>query len=414
MSAGYNALTSGVPLSASAYNANVQAWERQSLSMFGCGVLSGLVLSDGGSLDLDVSSGVAQGLEAVAVPGFTGSAPNNVTRYVWLDWTPDAATDPQTYTGSLIFSASSTSPGANLVPLGRVTTVAGAITLITNENRQELARWTDGQTFVIGVNRVVVDDGNGWVGINKTPTVALDVSGEVLTDSTVTAGTVLTALGQFLEPSNIEGLSATKTLTAASPNVQWLIALSADRDVKLPANADITPGSSLSIINAGDPGTGAQNHNLILKTSAGSAITGGTIAPGSRVDITPILSVNDPVWPTAVYPFNASSDLPADPLRFYIPAAAVSVAICFQLIADKTRGYTTISICADALTSGTLTGNLTINGSDVTGTGFSITTANTVVVVGISPTMAAVAGNRIGVKITATGTGPGNLFGFIN
>lgn len=160
------------------FNELADAIESHAAYMLGRGVVSGMDLSDEGGFILGIASGRASnGLRLVATPDLTKTIPPSVTRYVWV--APEIAeTDPAT---AVTLTATSADPGGSLVPVGSVTTDGSGIVSFDESpasGRVELGRFSALRTFKLG-GAIEVDLITGRVGIGKTPTVPLDVEGEL-------------------------------------------------------------------------------------------------------------------------------------------------------------------------------------------------------------------------------------------
>lgn len=292
----------------------LDALENQSVRMLGRGVLSGLELSDGGGFDLDVSDGYLNTTRTVAVAALSYTLPPSVTRWVWID-----------EDGAITLTASTTYPGGQVVCLGKVVTDGSGIDSISGDGRMKSLWWVDDWTLALGNSGVVIDVLNGRIGIGMVPTVPLEslaafrgpglelpeqgsdpaaeaahvkvfakaVEGKAeLHIRHEDAGIVQVYSGAHLiDPVNVEAISATKELTIWDANIQRLDGGGSNRDVLLPAAADISFGHWFQIINVG--GT----NDLVIKTNGGGT-TLGTLNPGERsAIIRPVDDSGVPAWP---------------------------------------------------------------------------------------------------------------------
>ena len=154
------------------WNDNYSALELNSTYSFGRGILSGLTLSAGTGLSLNVAAGTLMGLKAVSISGTSTTVPDASTNYVWIN-----------ESGSFTTSATTADPGGTYVCLGKVTAAGGVITTIdvtlATGGRMSVWRWTGIRVAQIGESLIYCDLANGWVGIGKTPAGTFDVSGTI-------------------------------------------------------------------------------------------------------------------------------------------------------------------------------------------------------------------------------------------
>lgn len=125
--AGLTRLVDNGLLTAAKWNGNIDALELLASGVIGQGIVSGLVISDDGDLDISISAGVMVGLKAASVAGGPYTLPDDDTRYIWID-EDNVISD----------SATAMNPGGNVVCLGKVVTASGSISAITTENRQAI------------------------------------------------------------------------------------------------------------------------------------------------------------------------------------------------------------------------------------------------------------------------------------
>lgn len=99
-------------------------------------------------------------------------------------------------------------------------------------------------------------------------------------------------------------LVADLTITPQMPNVLWLIASSANRNVTLPATTDLSIGHQFTIVNAGNATNASQNYNLAVKNPGGTTVA--TITPGMSITIGLIppstSGASSPVYPASLTP----------------------------------------------------------------------------------------------------------------
>ena len=308
------------------YHQILNGLESQNANQHGRGVISGCTLSDGGDLDVTVATGVIVTGATCTITGASFAVPDASTVYLWISpLTYDSDTDE--WSAQSTTSASTADPGGDYVCLGRVTTVAGAITAITTEGRMDLNRWSAIRKFEVGQSTLVINTESGRVGIGvATPSVSLDVSGTTKQD--VARVTNYIALDQAAgDPSaptdqatiyakadsthtniyfrdednvkqltyrgsvyldsptvnghqptavNIETLSGNKTLTLTDANYQRLTASGSNRRVIMPSSA--THDKWFRIVNAG-----ASNNILIYDPT--NTTLWATLTPAQETNI---------------------------------------------------------------------------------------------------------------------------------
>lgn len=285
-----NRIVANDVLSSRLMNDNLNSQELQATQQHGVGVLGGCVLSAGSGLNVAVSDGFVQSRRLIAISGFSQAAPDNATSYVFLDFTDSGTIDGMgntIYTVALSFNALSTVPDG-IIPLGRVTTLAGAITVVSVINRLELARQIAFQ-FTIGQLRLVVDDLAGRVGVGKIPTQgALDVQG----DHYVSGQTVLG--GQLVTPWKYVNLAGTYTILLTDPNDLYFKNTTGG-DVKIihPPDAGLTPGHSWNVHN-----DAASTHNLLIRDNADTT-TRQTVHAAEVQPLIPVVAAGVATMPTS-------------------------------------------------------------------------------------------------------------------
>lgn len=291
------------------YNANIDSFENQSVYFFGRGVVSGLALSAGTGLELDVSSGVLNSRSFVTLSATSENVPDDQTSYVWID-----------EEGTITFSASYTYPGGNVVCLGTVTAASGSIsgTATTGRMTPFLVRTDDLNGFKLGNGVIQIDPVDGHVGFGKTPAEAYGFASAVTIDASINlkqttdpspvsnqlllytkdvsgtaelfmqneSGTVtqLTSGGYLRDRAvsvavNTETLAADKTGASTDARVQVLTPSGADRKYILPAAA---MGVTREIHN----GATADSNDILVRDPTDTN-TLATLTNGQRVVITP-------------------------------------------------------------------------------------------------------------------------------
>lgn len=309
-------------LSQQIWNDNAAAIERFASAVGGRGVASGLELSAGDGLQVEVSAGlVVTGGSARQTALIYATVPPSNSKYVWVD-----------EEGTIAFSDSASDLGGSNVCLGRVFSDADSITSVTTEGRCEIARWTSLRTYSLGQNLLVLDTETGRVGIGMEPTVAFEVSGSARFSSEVSADRVLVR-SRVSAPSGEAGaatlcfsggelkavqsgepavsltrgfrpvsfgwasrslvLSDDLTLGSTDAPIQALQAGGADREIRLPAVADVDWGTWFRILNVGS------SDDLVVKSFDGST-TLATLAPGQFVEALPVALAGSPVWPSSL------------------------------------------------------------------------------------------------------------------
>lgn len=185
---GYESL--GSILSASAYNRNFAAIERQAAYNTGRGVLTGAALSAGTGLNLNVAAGaISSGSKSVNFDSFTTAMIDNATRYVWVN---EGAYNTSTgfYEPVVTLTPTSADPGGGNVCLGKVTAASGAITEVDQTSstggRMSVLRWTGARTGRLGEGLLTWDLSSARLGINTVaPSFSLDVTGQAGIDQLV-------------------------------------------------------------------------------------------------------------------------------------------------------------------------------------------------------------------------------------
>ena len=119
--------TGGLDFTVTKWNSMIDSLEALGLQALGRGVLSGLDLSIGTGLEVDISDGTIISKSVVAlssVPSFT-CAPSS-TLYLWID-----------EAGTVTSTTTVTYPGSGVVCLGRVVTGVSTVTSVDLFNREE-------------------------------------------------------------------------------------------------------------------------------------------------------------------------------------------------------------------------------------------------------------------------------------
>lgn len=342
---GLTRITTAESFTKTNHNANLDAIEGAAEVAIGRGVLEGLLLTDGGGLVLDISAGAIHGRCRNDFEAFDFTLTDDETNYIWID-----------EDGTITESAASTDPGGYVVCLGRVTTAAGAITLIENTGRMSLYRQTAAREFELGDELLVVRMLTGRIGIGKVPDTEFDVAGTTTledlaaTGNAVISGKVTSGLrveigevgsdpdapvsavtlyvkdvsgnpelfildeddvvmqlttGGVVQSTtrtvNVETLSGTKQLVLTDAYVQALTASGANRDVELPA-APMSFGHGFKIMNVGS------SNNIVVKDSTGSS-TVVTLTPGQYALVDAIGSSGSPAWPSTATAVGMGSPL---------------------------------------------------------------------------------------------------------
>lgn len=167
MSSPLNTVTPNMPFQANTFNDNAACAQLNVSAQQGSGVISGMTLSAGSGRTLNIAAGVVQNNRTVSYGGGTSTAPDNATNYVMADWVAvvNPATGISTYTFSFSYQGSSTPPGGQ-VCLGRVTAISGSITAVSTAGLVVLPHVT-GSQFVVGENRLVIDDSTGMATVQN-------------------------------------------------------------------------------------------------------------------------------------------------------------------------------------------------------------------------------------------------------
>lgn len=250
-------------LSQTLWNQNVDKQEALTNNCVGRGVVSGVALSAGSGLVLNVGAGVVVGDgAALNVASQTYTVPASGTYQIQID----------TSTNTISHQATLSDPGGTIVVLGRVVTGTSTITSVNETGRRFVMRSTAPGVYKFGDDQIVID-----------PSVGIEVAGEMRSQTALVEGTAqlqgtVTFSQHVALPVNTETISADKTLTVTSPNVQVLTASGANRKVILPASPGW--GSNFRIINAG-----ASNSLLVRNPADTTTIT--TIAPGEGYEYYP-------------------------------------------------------------------------------------------------------------------------------
>lgn len=114
--------------------------ERLSRYAGGRGVLTGLALSIGTGLEVDIADGVILGEKATALTGIgPATLPASVTRYIWIN-----------EGGTILLTATDADPGGTYACLGRATSGASAITSVEENGRVDLLRYESLREITVG------------------------------------------------------------------------------------------------------------------------------------------------------------------------------------------------------------------------------------------------------------------------
>lgn len=132
--------------SVATWNGLMDALETLLARVAGRGVLSGLGVTAGSGLTLNIAAGTMWANGLVTLDARTATCPNNATNYVWID-----------SEGLVTFTATSTDIGGEAVCLGQVVTSAGAIVSVTDAGRVDLARFDTLRSWSLGGDVVTVD-----------------------------------------------------------------------------------------------------------------------------------------------------------------------------------------------------------------------------------------------------------------
>lgn len=261
------------------------------------GILRGLTMTSATGLLLTVDAGQALvGGIAELTNGGTITVPDN-TPHVWI-WIKAGV---QASTGSNLLAAVATSltpPAGQWTLIGNVTTLGGTITAVDtsgvvylsggqpSRTTADMAAPTDTPNAASRIQTYTQGGLFTWAG--STYHQSVDASALSFTGN----GAVFSKQQQ--SSFNVQNLTGTLALTAASPNIQHLTSTGA-QTVTLPAKAASNYGMSFTIFNDNPTVGGA---NIVLKDSTG-ATTIATINPGYVVNINPIAVSGSAHWPTS-------------------------------------------------------------------------------------------------------------------
>ncbi len=120
----YRLNSGGSNFAVNSFNALADALDLLVGSAIGRGVISGLELSIGDDLEVDIAAGAMTGLKAVELDAQSFELPASSTGWVWIeeDGTPQ-------------FTATYTDPGGTAVCLGYAETDADSVTLVSTDGR---------------------------------------------------------------------------------------------------------------------------------------------------------------------------------------------------------------------------------------------------------------------------------------
>lgn len=291
MPIGFHRLVNGGKLSAALQNADADSLEGLGVYGWGRGVISGIVLSNGGGLTVAWTAGWVNTLAPKYIAAGSVTLAPSSTLYLWMD-----------NEGNVSTTGTSTYPGGEVFCLGYVVTGVATITSIAETNRYELARMTAEGTYQIGKNAVQIDTLNDRVGIGGAPVagVALNVTGDVA------------ILGGHIKVGNTATIMVgTLTLTTSSDNVQIVTASGADRKILLPSPG---PERWFDIVNIG------ATYDAHVRDAA-DANTIAVVRPGERMEFRPIGSGGAAIWGVA----RLGSELWRDVINATGAATGVSV-----------------------------------------------------------------------------------------
>lgn len=230
-------------LTQSLFNGILDRIERLNRDLVGRGVMSGLVITAGTGLTVNISAGWAVGVAPTVVAAISASpVPASSTRFVWVDVT----------TGSVTLTLTSTDPGGELVCLGSVTTSGVAVTSISSIGRVDLPRFVSHRLWEVGAGLLQAD---------------LDAG--------------LIKLGPSEDAAESAVITATRVLTTRSTNIQRIQCASGQK-VLLPNPSDVALGRWFEIVND-NAGGGAS----ITVRDHTDATTIATVAPEAATRFVP-------------------------------------------------------------------------------------------------------------------------------
>lgn len=323
------------------YNSNIMAQEL--IGRKGCGtycILTGLAISIGSALLLNVSAGQAFIDSVVEIPANTTIAvPDSTARvYIWLKqdgsltYVANSITPP---TGGKVFLGSCVTSGGVVtsVDTSGVLTSQGAIAIRTTADATVptdtppstltfLTKTTLGTYMWNGSAYTLLFTSSEFTERVQDDIAAFLQSGTGITwtyndaSNTLTPVLNLTAFSttnlpegtnlyytdarvktyiestQIQEAVNVETLTATKTLVLTDKNVQALTASGASRDCRLPSNTSLSFGHWFKISNVGG------SNNIVVKTNDG-VTTLVTLTPGQYCMVNPTTNSGTPNWPNS-------------------------------------------------------------------------------------------------------------------
>lgn len=160
---GYTRL--GKILTAELYASLLDALELGNIHQGGRGILSGLEISAGTGLTLNIAAGVLRGLKEVTINATAAAMPAASTVYVWIDEEATVTTSPTL-----------ADPGGTFVCLGKVVSGGSSISSVSTEGRMALLRMPDLHSLIVGNEALFVDLLNSRVGIGRDdPQFRLDI-----------------------------------------------------------------------------------------------------------------------------------------------------------------------------------------------------------------------------------------------
>jgi hypothetical protein len=137
------------------FDANVSALEAMGVNVLGLGIVSGLALSAGASLTLNISAGMICGRKVQSFAATTWTVPANQTSYIWMD-----------DSGNFTASTTSAHPGGNVVCLGQVVATT-SITAVSTVNRMDGWSWVTPFVLSLGAGLFEVDVQNRFVRLQE-------------------------------------------------------------------------------------------------------------------------------------------------------------------------------------------------------------------------------------------------------
>lgn len=202
--AGLKRITTATSFNQANYNYNVDSHENVGVYAHGRGVISGLALSDAGGLTVGISAGMLMARAAYEFDAFEFDVTDDAVSFLWID-----------EDGAITESATSADPGGYVVCLGRVTAVAGNITTVETYGRMSIWRQSSIRVHQLGESLVYADLLNNRVGIGKTPSTDLDVTGTATFVNVTSTGDLVVA-GKVKTSSRVEFVEVGSDPTAVA------------------------------------------------------------------------------------------------------------------------------------------------------------------------------------------------------